>query len=308
MTMDIGLPPGFSLLQPISDAQLAAYHHLRFRMLREPWQQPKGSEIDELEKQSVHRMIVDADGKVVAVGRLHKSAQIEAQIRFMAVDPAYQGKGLGRAMLLALEQQAVKDGVAWIYLNARQVALDFYLACGYELQGEAHTLYGKVKHFAMKKCLTDETPYHASLQQLSGLWQQTIPITQALKFIPCFYNGEEFVVSADRSANVNLHQTMFAGSIYSLATLTGWGWVYQQLQDQQLSGDIVLADASIRYHKPLHGYGVGRTKTSLNEGQLETYQAQGKARFNVNVDVFDGDQLCATFTGLFAVKRVIDET
>ncbi|TLU67105.1 GNAT family N-acetyltransferase [Thalassotalea litorea] len=309
----IELPKGFTLLQPITETQLTAYHQLRYRLLREPWQQPKGSETDELERQSTHRMIVDSDGRVAAVGRLHKSAQDQGQIRFMAVDPAYQGKGLGKLMLQALEQQAIKDGVATILLNAREVALDFYLACDYQLIGEAHTLYGQVKHFAMTKSLTSEksltgqTGYQSSLQTLSSLWQQTIPITQAFKFIPCFYDQQVFVVSADRSANVNLHQTMFAGSIYSLATLTGWGWVYMQLQQHKLQGDIVLADANIRYHQPLHGYGVGRTKTSLNQGDFSHYQEKGKTRFNVSVEVFDGDSLCATYTGLFAVRRANHE-
>ncbi|QDP02432.1 bifunctional GNAT family N-acetyltransferase/hotdog fold thioesterase [Thalassotalea sp. PS06] len=301
--MSIELPAGFRLIQPKTPAEFNQYHDLRYRLLREPWQQPKGSETDDLEKQSVHRMMIDSDGNPAAVGRYHKSSQNQGQIRYMAVDPSYQGKGLGRIMLMALEHQALHDGVESISLNAREVALKFYQACDYQLLDEAHTLYGEVKHFAMEKLLKNETDYQKPLQVLSGLWHSTIPITQSLKFTPCFYDGNEFVVSADRNANVNLHQTMFAGSIYSLATLTGWGWVYMQLQQQQLDGDIVLADANIRYHRPVNGYGIGRTFTKNNQGDLSSLNETGKARFNVSVEVFDGDQICATFEGLFAIRQ-----
>ncbi|TKB43997.1 bifunctional GNAT family N-acetyltransferase/hotdog fold thioesterase [Thalassotalea mangrovi] len=305
--MELTLPEGYTLQQPQTPAQFAAYHHLRYQLLRKPWHQPPGSEIDELEAQGIHRMIVDANEQVVAVGRLHKSQQNQGQIRFMAVDAACQGMGLGRQLLQALEQQAIKNGISTICLNAREVALDFYLACGYQLLGEAHTLYGEVKHFSMCKVLTAPSHYQDTLATLGDVWHRTIPITQALKLVPCFYDGEEFVVSADRAANLNIHNTMFAGSIYSLATLTGWGWVYLQLQQRQLPGDIVLADANIRYHQPLQGYATAHTLTSENESDLSRFEAKGKARFNVTVKVFDGDRLCATFSGLFAVRRTENE-
>lgn len=47
-----------------------------------------------------HQMVVDEEGNLVAVGRLYINADNEASIRFMAVDPSVQEKGLGTLMAM----------------------------------------------------------------------------------------------------------------------------------------------------------------------------------------------------------------
>ena len=42
---------------PENKAMFDRYYHFRWLMLRAPWQQPLGSEQDELEQQSIHRLI-----------------------------------------------------------------------------------------------------------------------------------------------------------------------------------------------------------------------------------------------------------
>jgi thioesterase domain-containing protein len=46
--------------------------------------------------------------------------------------------------------------------------------------------------------------------------------------------------------NQNPHHTLFAGSLFSLATLTG-GLIWLMLRERHLGGTIILADAHIRY-------------------------------------------------------------
>ena len=48
-------------------------------MLREPWKYPEGSEKDEYEQVSQHRMIRNSDGDVIAVGRVHMNSAEEAK-------------------------------------------------------------------------------------------------------------------------------------------------------------------------------------------------------------------------------------
>jgi hypothetical protein len=47
------------------------YFHPRWRMLREAWNQPRGTEDDDLDQQSFHPMLRKPSGGVVAAGRLH---------------------------------------------------------------------------------------------------------------------------------------------------------------------------------------------------------------------------------------------
>lgn len=56
------------------------------------------------------------------------------------------------------------------------------------------------------------------------------------------------------TGNQNPHHTLFDGSLFSLATLTGWGLIWLLLlRERQLGGTIILADAHIRYTKPVIG-------------------------------------------------------
>lgn len=63
--------------------------------------------------------------------------------------------------------------------------------------------------------------------------------------------GHQIQVSAPLPENINIHGTVFAGSIYTIATLTAWALVYSMLQDAVAAADLVLAEAHIRYKKPI---------------------------------------------------------
>lgn len=49
----------FKLITPKTENQLNKYYQFRWQMLREPWRMPIGSERDEYDGMSHHRMIVD---------------------------------------------------------------------------------------------------------------------------------------------------------------------------------------------------------------------------------------------------------
>ena len=95
----------WQLRSPQTPAEWQAYYQLRWQVLRAPWQQPKGSEQDELEQQSFHAAAWTDQGEVVAVGRVHKLNEQQAQVRYMAVSADWQGHGLGALVLQQLEQQ-----------------------------------------------------------------------------------------------------------------------------------------------------------------------------------------------------------
>jgi len=76
---------------------------------------------------------------------------LTAQIRFMAVDFTYQGKGVGRNIMEAMEEYAWRLGVEKIVLHARENALRFYTKLGYELIHPSHLLFGEIQHFLMQK-------------------------------------------------------------------------------------------------------------------------------------------------------------
>jgi ribosomal protein S18 acetylase RimI-like enzyme len=144
---------GESLIVPTTEADWERYFDLRWRVLRAPWQQPRGSERDDRENESVHLMVRDTHGAALAAGRMHLNSPVEAQIRFMAVDPNAQSRGLGSLVLQNLEQRAREAGAKLMVLNAREAAVRFYQEHGYRIKGPAGKLFGEIEHFQMQKDL-----------------------------------------------------------------------------------------------------------------------------------------------------------
>src|SRR5213080_1279107 len=91
------------LLSPKSPSEWDAYFDLRWRILRQPWGQPRGSERDSMDDSAFHLLLTDPAGKALACGRLHLSAFGEAQVRYMAVDEHARGCGYGHRILQGLE-------------------------------------------------------------------------------------------------------------------------------------------------------------------------------------------------------------
>ena len=141
------------ILIPESTEDFARYYDLRWRILREPWRQPRGSERDELEYSSWHRMACESDRIPIGVARLHLNTPEQAQIRYMAVEKTHRRLGIGTALVESLEAQAGLIGAREILLNARGDTLGFYEHLGYEVTGPSHTLFGSIHHYVLLKQL-----------------------------------------------------------------------------------------------------------------------------------------------------------
>lgn len=141
------------ILTPVTEADFAGYFDLRWRILRAPWDQPRGSERDGLENQCWHRMVCDDERIPIGVARLQRNSPEQGQIRYMAVDPGWRERGIGRALLEALEMQARELGIVEVVLDAREESVAFYRRLGYEIVGPSHTLFGKIRHSTMRKRL-----------------------------------------------------------------------------------------------------------------------------------------------------------
>lgn len=74
------------------------------------------------------------------------------QLRQMAVEPALQGKGVGRDIISFAEQQAKANGFETLVMHARKTATGFYEKLGYEIHGDEFSEVG-IPHHEMKKKL-----------------------------------------------------------------------------------------------------------------------------------------------------------
>ncbi len=297
------MPKGLVLKSPATAAEWQAYYQLRWQVLRAPWQQPLGSEQDALEADSYHLMLVTQSGETAAVGRLHRIDADNAQVRYMAVAEAWQGQGAGARVLQGLEQQAVKLGCKQVRLNARETALTFYQKQGYQVLAPAPELFG-IAHQQMQKALMlagTAQQWQAWCASLQATWHSTIPLSAFMQLNIAEFDGYQLACEVPMAPNLNLHNTLFAGSIYTLATLTGWGLLYLQLTSLGLQGKQVLADASIRYFKPITCSPRAISRLAEVRGDL-TPLAQGrKVQQHITVSLYSKGELCAEFCGRYAV-------
>lgn len=149
----------YEIKQPESDEEFKQYYHLRWKILRAPWHQPKGSEADDMEQQCVHVMAIDTGSsgnnnpRVIGVARLQCNSDKEAQIRYMAVAAEYERKGIGRRIIKALETHARNACCKKIILHAREPAVGFYQKLGYQVTEKSYLLYEEIQHYRMIKVL-----------------------------------------------------------------------------------------------------------------------------------------------------------
>jgi predicted GNAT family N-acyltransferase len=145
---------GIEIRTPKTKVEWEAYYDLRYRILREPLDQPRGSERNEGDATGEHFALYD-NSALKAIARLDHSGEQIAQVRFVAVEGNEQGRGYGRLIMEATELKAKERGDTKMILHARDYAVDFYLRLGYTLIEPSHKLFGVLQHYLMEKELCD---------------------------------------------------------------------------------------------------------------------------------------------------------
>ena len=123
---------GMEICEPSTKTQWQQYYDLRQRVLGTLAGHSPELLKDSLEEDSYHLMVVE-DGRCVGVGRVHFNHAAEGQIRFMAVDADCRERGIGRAILEALEIYLLRNATASVVLNAHSQAVGFYQKHGYAM-------------------------------------------------------------------------------------------------------------------------------------------------------------------------------
>ena len=138
------------ILRPLSEEDYELMYNLRWRVLRKPWQQPIGSEKDDMENES-YPFIVIYNNKVVGTARLHKNSEEDGQIRYLAVEEGYRDQRIGSKLVRYIEGFATCLGIKKIILNGRKTAKEFFEKLDYEIIGEGPLLFDEIEHLIMHK-------------------------------------------------------------------------------------------------------------------------------------------------------------
>jgi len=140
----------------------------------------------------------------------------------------------------------------------------------------------------LQKCLADQ-----------------IPLTGAIG-IKVVEAGEKVVLKAPLAPNLNHKRTAFGGSLYSVAVLAGWSWIWVRMQEEKIKGHIVIAGSEMEYQEAVTG---DFTATCLGidaeawDRAVTGFERRGKARVTLEVAVESMGKLGAVLIGDYAIVR-----
>lgn len=109
------------------------------------------NEFDQIDKEAIH-CVCYVDGTPAAVGRAFSSGKNCYTIGRIAVLQSMRGTGLGRTVVLALENAAKEAGAKETVLLSQMTAVGFYQTLGYKEEG--NVVYDESSpHIRMRKKL-----------------------------------------------------------------------------------------------------------------------------------------------------------
>ena len=140
--------------------------------------------------------------------------------------------------------------------------------------------------------------------ELERTWHGEIPISKAMGIRVADFANDQLVVRAELEPNINVHGTAFAGSLYAIAALCGWGMTWLQLKTRGIDASIVIADGKIHYERPVQEAIVATCAFSIRD-QADSFvrlRSEGKSRLLLECVINAHGAEAARFTGVYAAR------
>lgn len=139
---------------PKTKADFKAYYDLRYKVLREPWGQPRGTEKDDYEPISQHFVAVDDEtGEVVGCVKFNEKEPGVAWVSHLAVKSTLQRTGIGKKLLAYVEATAREQGFTKIGCQSRLNTTKYFEMAGYKVHGMPLRYFGTTQVVWMEKDL-----------------------------------------------------------------------------------------------------------------------------------------------------------
>ncbi len=123
----------------------------------------------------------------------------------------------------------------------------------------------------------------------------------AMEILKADQNSVEF--KAASAPNLNDKGTIFAGSVYSVAVLAGWSYIFLRMRNNGIKQQLVIYTADIKYRRPLIGEFSVRTTPVVDEqwsGFKEDIDTKGKGSLTLQLEIVSGNgEIAAVFQGKY---------
>jgi thioesterase domain-containing protein len=144
------------------------------------------------------------------------------------------------------------------------------------------------------------------LERLDRLLSAMPPVA-AMAIRVAGFDGEVLRLHAPLAANVNDKDCAFGGSLASVMTLAGWGWLMLKCAEAGVEAEVYVADSQLRYLAPLYADLEGSARLAEGEdwpATLRCLAERGRARVAMRAEVAGaGGPPAASLQARFALKR-----
>jgi thioesterase domain-containing protein len=144
------------------------------------------------------------------------------------------------------------------------------------------------------------------LADLQATLHHEIPVTQHMGLQVAWCEPDYVTLKAPLKANINHKNTVFGGSLNSIATLAGWSLLWVILRDAKIEAEIVIQDSSTEYLLPVNADFSATCRrpdpTTFNRF-LTMLQRKGIGRIELCSEIYNDDKLAVRFKGRFVATR-----
>ncbi len=145
----------------------------------------------------------------------------------------------------------------------------------------------------------------AYLPALELEFRDHIPMAGAMKVAVTRFDESGLSLNAPLAPNVNPKHTAFAGSLYSLVTLAGWGMVWLLTRTLHIDCDIVIQEGTVSYLKPVTKdfNALCPLPEAVEWASFKTMLVRkGKARIALPASIQEGPNLALRFRGIYVAQ------
>jgi len=143
-----------TIVSPQTRDDFKAYYALRYRILREPWGQTRGTEKDDYEPISSHFMAVDDEScDVIGVVKVFEREPGVGWLSHLAVHEQRQRQGIGRQLVQTVEEDARRQGFKVLGAMSRLNTTEYFEQLGYRITGMPTAYFSTTQVVWMEKSL-----------------------------------------------------------------------------------------------------------------------------------------------------------
>jgi thioesterase domain-containing protein len=136
---------------------------------------------------------------------------------------------------------------------------------------------------------------------LAAFLHDHIPLSKAMDVSVVSASAEQVLLQAPLDPNINVHGTMFGGSVSTLGLLAAWSVLHLRLEAEGIRNQLVIHKTGVEYLLPVKGPVLARAR--LDGADWESFRhmldRRGKARLSVVAELLFDGAVAARLTGEF---------